>query len=114
MVRAAEPLQADRPQKKFEFDVNRCRRRALFAMTGRKRRPVLPKFRKFRDIEDVMKKLIAAVIVGLFATAAFAQTPASDAAAPAAASTAKKSTHKKHAKKHAKKAASASAASAAK
>lgn len=56
-----------------------------------------------------MKKLIAALVVGLFATGAFAQAsaPAADAA-PAAKEAAKpaKSTHKKHSstKHHAKKA----------
>jgi hypothetical protein len=42
-----------------------------------------------------MNKLIAALIAGLFATAAFAQTPASSAAPMAASSTAKKATTKK-------------------
>src|ERR1700744_4045922 len=63
-----------------------------------------------------MNKLIAALVAGLFATAAFAQASAPEATAPAAASsTAHKSTHKKstaHKKSH-KKAATAAAASSA-
>jgi hypothetical protein len=62
-----------------------------------------------------MNKLIAALVAGLFATAAFAQASAPEASAPAAASTAhkahKKSTHKKGTHHH--KAATAAAASAA-
>ncbi|MGI4982901.1 MAG: hypothetical protein ACRYGL_06165 [Janthinobacterium lividum] len=69
-----------------------------------------------------MNKLIAALIAGLFATAAFAQTPASDAAStPVAASstkmTKKHTAHKAHkahkAGKSAKKASTVEAASAA-
>ncbi|MGI4860106.1 MAG: hypothetical protein ACRYHA_24900 [Janthinobacterium lividum] len=66
-----------------------------------------------------MNKLIAALIAGLFATAAFAQTPASDAAStPVAASstkmTKKHTTHKAHkSAKKAKKASAVEAASAA-
>src|ERR1700744_1290971 len=62
-----------------------------------------------------MNKLIAALVAGLFATAAFAQASAPEAAsaAPAAAaSSAKKTTKKAHKKSH-KKAAAAAAASAA-
>ena len=61
-----------------------------------------------------MKKLIAALVVGLFATGAFAQASApaaADAAAPAAKEAAKpaKTAKKKHHKKHAAKKAEASA-----
>ncbi|GJG93345.1 hypothetical protein CBA19C6_02670 [Cupriavidus pauculus] len=65
---------------------------------------------KYRILSEVlaMKKLIAALVVGLFATGAFAQAsaPAMDAA-PAAKEAAKpaKTSSKKHSKKHTKKAA---------
>ena len=54
-----------------------------------------------------MNKLIAALVAGLFATAAFAQASGTEAPVAASGTMEKKATKHHHAKKHSKKAAEA-------
>jgi hypothetical protein len=83
-------------------DVNETRRDALWRLGDAKNR-------RLASLENDMKKLAAALIASLFATVAFAQTPAPAATTPAPAAAPK--VHKHKVKHHKIKAQPAKAAS---